>query len=408
MDTFRAWAFNTALVGAKSRDPGVAISRCCCIIKEGQARGAGSIMSRPVIQLEFRPEQKAALHQILEQYDNGLNEEAREDILENLKWAWCGLSDGGYSYITNHKQFSHHQFITRTTRLKLHQWKPFLEAVAKCLWPYPDYYKVHTDGVYFRIGLRVRNQPETIYCRFCLDWDNKGLFFAADPNNKAEEKILDKERRNDALSDDDTDDERDRAQPAGFLQGQLSDVTDIVSRLHRRIEVMENMESVLLQGGGYFTSRPPMEERNIEISLLSKTWFRGGYSRFPEGSSGDRKIVKVRFNGPQVFADLDSMWGSARVYSGDLKTVAKKKSTMYITAETNEADMEAIKRGPWLFEGANLKRILRKFTIDDIVANFNETMNSSNASDPVYRFVTYSCNDMRFTLVHKLSAWEAL
>jgi hypothetical protein len=134
----------------------------------------------------------------------------------------------------------------------------------------------------------------------------------------------------------------------------------------------------------------------------------GRVQSISRGQQWRQKDGKGKFDGTQVFADLDSMWGSARVYSGDLKRVAKKDKTMYFTTETNEADIEAIKQGPWFFEGANLNRILRKITIDDIVANFNSTMNSSNASDPLYRFVTYSCNDMQFTLVHKLSAWEAL
>jgi hypothetical protein len=32
----------------------------------------------------------------------------------------------------------------------------------------------------------------------------------------------------------------------GFTRRQLSDVTDIVSRLHNRVEVLENMERVML------------------------------------------------------------------------------------------------------------------------------------------------------------------
>ncbi len=166
-------------------------------------------MSHPAVKDNFAPSQVSALLAILEKYDIGLNESARDEIMDNLKYAWRDLSDGGYRYVTIKYNY-HQQFIAYINRIKLHQWKPFLEAIAKCLWPNPTYYKVHTNGVYFRIALRVNNRPATIFCRFCITQNKKGLEFFADPNNDAEEEILDEEWLNDGRSDDDTEDERDR------------------------------------------------------------------------------------------------------------------------------------------------------------------------------------------------------
>ena len=166
-------------------------------------------MSHPALKDDFAPSQVSALYAILKKYDIGLNESARDEIKENLFCTWRGLSDGGYRYVTTKRRY-YQQFIAYINRIKLHQWKPFLEAIAKCLWPNPTYYKVHTNGVFFRIALRVNNQPAAIFCRLCMTHDEKGLEFFADPNNDAEEEILEQEELNDARSDDDTEDERDR------------------------------------------------------------------------------------------------------------------------------------------------------------------------------------------------------
>ena len=196
---------------------------------------------------------------------------------------------------------------------------------------------------------------------------------------------------------------------SGFTTKQLTDIllVDIMDAMHHRVKRLENMERAMLDAT--FAANQS-EERNIEVTLVSTLLnpIRGGYTRFPEDSNGDKKMVKVTFNGTKVSAVLDSMLGSARVYSGDLKTIGKKNGKTYMTAQPTEADLNAMKQGPWLFESTNKDRILSKFTIDDIVVNYNQSMHSSNASDPMYRFVTYTCNNMRFTLVHKLSAWEDL
>ena len=181
---------------------------------------------------------------------------------------------------------------------------------------------------------------------------------------------------------------------SGFTTKHLTDIVDIMDAMHHRIKRLENMEMAMLDAG--FTA-DQAEERNIQVTLVSMLLnpIRGGYTRFPEDSSGDNKMVKVTFKGTKVSAVLDSMMGSARVYSGDLKTIGKKNGDKtYTTTQPTEADLNAIKQGPWLFESATKDRILSNFTIDDIVANYNPSMYSSNASDPTYRFVTYRCGNM--------------
>ena len=147
----------------------------------------------------------------------------------------------------------------------------------------------------------------------------------------------------------------------------------------------------LMPGGGAAD-----EVKDIQVGL---TYMSNRSARFPSGSTGDTKNVKVTFSGSRVSAVLDSFMGSERVYKADLRVAIKG---------LDEGGLNAIKAGPWLLVGTVNERVKPVTKLEDIIKKgiVEFAMNGTDASDPIFRGVAYQCGGMNFTLWKELSAWE--